>query len=113
MKEYDAVFLNSIVGEFLPDPAMRADLVRYVNEGGGLGGIHGTPWASTNWDEFARRSARGPHRIASRTASSGSTTKTIPSCGRSTSRICHTARSITGSTTKATAGCAGTKCECC
>ena len=26
VKEYDAIFLNSIVGEFLPDPAMRADL---------------------------------------------------------------------------------------
>ena len=65
MKEYDAIFLNSIVGEFLPDPAMRADLVRYVNEGGGMGGIHGTPWASRNWDEFAEMigAQSAPHRI--------------------------------------------------
>jgi type 1 glutamine amidotransferase len=65
VKEYDAIFLNSIVGEFLPDPAMRADLVRYVNEGGGLGGIHGTPWASRNWDEFAEMigAQSAPHRI--------------------------------------------------
>jgi type 1 glutamine amidotransferase len=65
VKEYDAVFLNSIVGEFLPDPAMRADLVRFVNEGGGMGGIHGTPWASRNWDEFAEMigSQSAPHRI--------------------------------------------------
>ncbi len=65
VKEYDAIFLNSIVGEFLPDPAMRADLVRYVNEGGGIGGIHGTPWASRNWDEFAEMigSQSAPHRI--------------------------------------------------
>jgi len=65
VKEYDAVFLNSIVGEFMPDPAMRADLVRYVNEGGGLGGIHGTPWASRNWDEFAEMigAQSAPHRI--------------------------------------------------
>ena len=65
VKEYDAVFLNSIVGEFLPDPALRADLVRYVNEGGGIGGIHGTPWASRNWDEFAEMigSQSAPHRI--------------------------------------------------
>jgi type 1 glutamine amidotransferase len=65
IKEYDAVFLNSIVGEFLPDPAMRADLVRYVNEGGGMGGIHGTPWASRNWDEFAEMigAQSAPHRI--------------------------------------------------
>ena len=65
VKEYDAIFLNSIVGEFLPDPAMRADLVRYVNEGGGIGGIHGTPWASRNWDEFAEMigAQSAPHRI--------------------------------------------------
>ena len=65
VKEFDAVFLNSIVGEFLPDPAMRADLVRYVSEGGGLGGIHGTPWASRNWDEFAEMigAQSAPHRI--------------------------------------------------
>ena len=65
VKEYDAIFLNSIVGEFLPDLALRADLVRYVNEGGGIGGIHGTPWASRNWDEFAEMigSQSAPHRI--------------------------------------------------
>jgi type 1 glutamine amidotransferase len=65
VKEFDAIFLNSIVGEFLPDPALRADLVRYVNEGGGIGGIHGTPWASRNWDEFAEMigSQSAPHRI--------------------------------------------------
>jgi type 1 glutamine amidotransferase len=65
IKEYDAIFLNSIVGEFLPDPSMRADLVRYVNEGGGIGGIHGTPWASPNWDEFADMigAQSAPHRI--------------------------------------------------
>jgi type 1 glutamine amidotransferase len=65
VREYDAIFLNSIVGEFLPDPALRADLVRYVNEGGGIGGIHGTPWASRNWDEFADMigAQSAPHRI--------------------------------------------------
>lgn len=65
VKEYDAIFLNSIVGEFLPDPALRADLVRYVNEGGGIGGIHGSPWASRNWDEFAEMigAQSAPHRI--------------------------------------------------
>jgi hypothetical protein len=65
IKDYDAVFLNSIVGEFLPDLKMREDLVRYVREGGGLGGIHGTPWASRNWDEFAEMigAQSAPHRI--------------------------------------------------
>jgi type 1 glutamine amidotransferase len=67
VKEYDAIFLNSIVGEFLPDPKLREDLVRYVREGGGLGGIHGTPWASRNWDEFAEMigAQSAPHRIES------------------------------------------------
>jgi len=65
IKEYDAVFLNSIVGEFMPDPVMREGFVRYVKEGGGMGAIHGTPWASRNWDEFADMigSQSAPHRI--------------------------------------------------
>jgi hypothetical protein len=65
IKEYDAIFLNSIVGEWLPDPKLREDLVRYIKEGGGIGGIHGTPWASRNWDEFAEiiGSQSAPHRI--------------------------------------------------
>jgi type 1 glutamine amidotransferase/sugar phosphate isomerase/epimerase len=65
IKEFDAVFLNSIVGEFMPDPVMREGFVRYVKEGGGMGAIHGTPWASRNWDEFADMigSQSAPHRI--------------------------------------------------
>jgi type 1 glutamine amidotransferase len=65
IKEYDAIFLNSIVGEWLPDLKMREDVVRYVKEGGGIGGIHGTPWASRNWDEFAEiiGAQSAPHRI--------------------------------------------------
>ncbi|MET0214848.1 MAG: ThuA domain-containing protein [Vicinamibacterales bacterium] len=63
--EYDAVFLNSIVGEFAADLEVRAGLARFVREGGGLGGVHGTPWASRNWDEFAEMigSQSAPHRI--------------------------------------------------
>jgi len=65
IKEYDGVFLNSTVGELLPDPAVRDGLARFVKEGGGLGGIHGTPWASRNWDEFAEMigAQSAPHRI--------------------------------------------------
>jgi type 1 glutamine amidotransferase len=65
IKQFDAIFLNSIVGEFLPDPQAREDLARYVREGGGLGGIHGTPWASRNWEEFAEMigAQDAPHRI--------------------------------------------------
>lgn len=65
VKEYDAIFLNSIVGEFAPDLAVREGLVRFVREGGGIGGVHGTPWASRNWDEFGLifGAKSAPHRI--------------------------------------------------
>lgn len=65
IKQYDAVFLNSNVGELLPDPEVRAGLARFVREGGGLGGVHGTPWASRNWDEFGDMigAKSAPHRI--------------------------------------------------
>jgi uncharacterized protein len=65
IKDYDGVFLNSTVGELLPDPAVREGLARFVREGGGLGGVHGTPWASRNWDEFAEMigAQSAPHRI--------------------------------------------------
>ena len=92
VKEYDAIFLNSIVGEFLPDPALRADLVRYVNEGGGIGGIHGTPWASRNWDEFAEMigSQSAPHRIENGVLKVYD--KDNPIVGRSITKICRSAR---------------------
>lgn len=65
IREYDAIFLNSNVGELLPDLEVRDGLARYVREGGGLGGIHGTPWASRNWDEFGEMigAKNAPHRI--------------------------------------------------
>jgi type 1 glutamine amidotransferase len=65
IKEYDGIFLNSTVGELLPDPVVRDGLARFVREGGGLGGIHGTPWTSRNWDEFAEMigAQSAPHRI--------------------------------------------------
>jgi uncharacterized protein len=62
---YDAIFLNSIVGELFADPAVRASVAAFVKNGGGLIGIHGTPWASRNWDEFTEMigSKDAPHRI--------------------------------------------------
>jgi type 1 glutamine amidotransferase len=65
IKQYDGVFLNDIVGEFAAEPAVRDGLGRFVKEGGGLAGIHGTPWASRNWDEFAEMigAQSAPHRI--------------------------------------------------
>ena len=62
---YDAIFLNSIVGELFADPAVRASVATFVKNGGGSIGIHGTPWASRNWDEFTEMigSKDAPHRI--------------------------------------------------
>jgi type 1 glutamine amidotransferase len=62
---YDAIFLNSIVGELFADPAVRASVAAFVQNGGGLVGIHGTPWASRNWDAFTEMigSKDAPHRI--------------------------------------------------
>ncbi len=65
IKSYDAVFLNSIVGEAFADPAVREGLSRFVKEGGGMAGVHGTPWASRNWPEFAEMigAMDAPHRL--------------------------------------------------
>ena len=62
---YDAIFLNSIVGELFADPAVRASVDAFVRNGGGLVGIHGTPWASRNWDAFTEMigAKDAPHRI--------------------------------------------------
>lgn len=63
--KYDAIFLNDIVGELFADPAVRDSVARFVKNGGGLIGIHGTPWASRNWNEFTEMigSMDAPHRI--------------------------------------------------
>jgi type 1 glutamine amidotransferase/sugar phosphate isomerase/epimerase len=65
IKQYDGIFLNSIVGEAFAEPAVRDGLARFVREGGGLMGLHGTPWASRNWNEFADiiGAQDAPHRI--------------------------------------------------
>ena len=42
LKQYDAVFMNSIVGTPFKDQALFDNIVRFVREGGGLMGVHGT-----------------------------------------------------------------------
>jgi type 1 glutamine amidotransferase/sugar phosphate isomerase/epimerase len=63
--KYDAIFLNDIVGEAFADPAVRESMLKFVKNGGGLIGIHGTPWASRNWNEFTEMigAMDAPHRI--------------------------------------------------
>ena len=65
IRQYDAVFLNNTVGELFPDPVIRESLLRYVREGGGLGGFHGASYASRNWPEFSEMlgASDAPHRI--------------------------------------------------
>ncbi|HXJ40346.1 MAG TPA: ThuA domain-containing protein, partial [Bryobacteraceae bacterium] len=52
IKQYDAVFLNSVEGELFIDPDVINSLIRYVREGGGVAGLHATTFASTDVPEF-------------------------------------------------------------
>lgn len=65
IKDFDAIYLNDTVGELFPDLAIRESLLRYVREGGGIGGWHGSPWASRSWRELGDMMAAmdAPHRI--------------------------------------------------
>lgn len=69
IKEFDAVFLNSTVGEVFPDPDVLNGLVRFVREGGGLAGIHGATYASMDLPEFGEMigAQDGPHRVETAT----------------------------------------------
>jgi type 1 glutamine amidotransferase len=64
IKQYDAVFLHNTVGLIFEDLDVRAGLVRFVKEGGGLGGNHGTSHADMDWPEFGEMlgARRGVHR---------------------------------------------------
>lgn len=64
IKEFDAVFLNNTVGILFPDPEVREGILRFVREGGGLGGIHGTSHVEMDWPEFHEMLGawRGIHR---------------------------------------------------
>jgi len=64
IKEYDAIVLNNTVGMIFVDPEVRAGLIRFVREGGGLAGNHGTSHASMDWGEFGDMIGvrRGVHR---------------------------------------------------
>ena len=66
IKQFDAVYLNNTVGMIFVDPAVRNGLVRFVREGGGLGGNHGTSHASMDWPEFHEMIGvrRGVHRAS-------------------------------------------------
>ena len=62
--QYDAVFLNSVVGPVFADPEVLDGLIRYVREGGGVAGLHGTTFASQDLREFGELmgAQEGPHQ---------------------------------------------------
>jgi type 1 glutamine amidotransferase len=64
IKQYDAVFLNSVVGPVFADPDVLDGLIRYVREGGGVAGLHGTTFASQDVREFGELmgAQEGPHQ---------------------------------------------------
>jgi type 1 glutamine amidotransferase len=64
IRQYDAVFLNSVVGPVFSDPDVLDGLIRYVNEGGGVAGLHGTTFASQDLREFGELmgAQEGPHQ---------------------------------------------------
>ena len=64
IRKFDAVFLNNTVGQIFVDPEVRAGLSRFVREGGGLAGYHGTSHASMDWPEFGEMlgAVEGSHR---------------------------------------------------
>jgi type 1 glutamine amidotransferase len=65
IKEFDAIYLNNVVGMVYNDPDVRESLLRYVREGGGIGGHHGVTFFNNNWPEFAEMMGgwAGLHRV--------------------------------------------------
>ena len=53
IKEFDAVFFNNVCGMVHNDPEVREGILRFVRDGGGLGGNHAVTYANLNWPEFA------------------------------------------------------------
>jgi type 1 glutamine amidotransferase/sugar phosphate isomerase/epimerase len=64
IRQYDAVMLNSSECDVTADPAVREGLLRYVREGGGIGGIHAASWSTAFWPEFMEMfgASQGPHK---------------------------------------------------
>jgi hypothetical protein len=52
LRQYDATFLNNTVGMLLPDPEVRANVVYFLKEGGGLAEYNAATHASIDWPEF-------------------------------------------------------------
>jgi type 1 glutamine amidotransferase/sugar phosphate isomerase/epimerase len=66
LRQYDALYLNNTVGPIFNSQEVRESILRFVREGGGLGGHHGTGRASLDWPEFAEMlgAYSGPHTVS-------------------------------------------------
>ena len=66
LRQYDALYLNNTVGPIFNAQEVRDGILRFVREGGGLGGHHGTGRASLDWPEFGEMlgSYCGPHAVS-------------------------------------------------
>jgi type 1 glutamine amidotransferase/sugar phosphate isomerase/epimerase len=53
IRQFDAVYLNNVCGMVHNDPEVREGILRFVREGGGIGGHHAVTFANNNWPEFA------------------------------------------------------------
>ena len=53
IKEFDAIYFNNVCGMVHNDPEVREGILRFVREGGGIGGHHAVTFADNNWPEFA------------------------------------------------------------
>ena len=53
IKEFDAIYFNNVCGMVHNDPEVREGILRFVREGGGIGGNHAVTFADNNWPEFA------------------------------------------------------------
>jgi type 1 glutamine amidotransferase/sugar phosphate isomerase/epimerase len=65
IKQFDAVYLNNVCGMVHNDPDVREVILRFVREGGGIGGHHAVTFANNNWPEFAEMMGgwAGAHHI--------------------------------------------------
>ena len=65
VRQFDAVMFNSTEADISADPEVREGLLRFVREGGGLGGIHAASWSFAFWPEFMEMfgASQGAHRI--------------------------------------------------
>ncbi|HXB69837.1 MAG TPA: ThuA domain-containing protein [Candidatus Acidoferrales bacterium] len=53
IKEFDGIWLNNVCGMVHNDPEVREGILRFVREGGGIGGHHAVTFSDNNWPEFA------------------------------------------------------------